>query len=444
MAHQEDLVFLFIILLFIFFFLIMSKFETIAIQGFLDPKNQQHTLSTPIYASTAFAFDSIKHAADLFDLKVAGNIYSRLTNPTNEILENRLASLEGGVGALVVASGQSATLISILNITHSGDEIIASNRIYGGTSNLFDKTLRELGINTKFVDLDNKEQFESAFTDKTRCVFVESLGNPSIRVADIEYLAKISHKNGVPLIVDNTVPSSYLCQPIKWGADIVVHSTTKYLSGSGNAMGGVIVDSGNFDWNSSDKFKGLTTPDESYHGITYTKDFGKAGYIAKARAHLIRDLGCCQSPFNSYLTLVGLETLAVRMDRHCENTKAVVKYLSENSHINFVNYPDLQSSQDYALAKKYLPKGCSSLISFGVNGDCVKFIEALKVFRHATNLGTTLSIITYPYATTHAQLTEEQKKEVGITKDYLRASIGIENIDDIIEDLNNAIKISTR
>ena len=422
----------------------MSKFETIAVQGFLEPKNQKQTLSTPIYASTAFAFDSVKHASDLFDLKVSGNIYSRLTNPTNEILENRLALLEGGIGALVVSSGQSATLISILNIAHSGDEIIASNKIYGGTVNLFDKTLRELGINTKFVDLDNKDQIESAFTEKTKCLFVESLGNPSIRVADIEYLAQISHKNKVPLIVDNTVPSSYLCQPIKWGADIVVHSTTKYLSGSGNAMGGVIIDSGKFDWNSNDKFKCLTTPDESYHGIVYTKEFGKAAYIAKARAHLIRDLGCCQSPFNTYLTLVGLETLAIRMERHVLNTNLVVKYLSENKNINFVNYPGLSSDKDYELGKKYLPKGCSSLISFGVDGDCIKFIEALKLFKHATNLGTTLSIITYPYATTHAQLSDEQKKAVGITKDYLRASIGIENIDDIIEDIDNAIKIARK
>ena len=418
------------------------KFETLAVRGFIDLQKQNHAVSTPIYANTAYSFDSVQHAVDLFDLKVPGDIYTRLSNPSWDIVEKRIAALEGGVGALLTSSGQSAILITMLNFAGAGDEIITSDKIYGGTYNLFAKTFKQMGINVKFINSDNLEDYEKAITDRTKCIYVETLGNPSIKVADVEALANIAHKHGIPLVVDNTVPTPYLCKPIDFGADIVVHSTTKYLSGHGNAMGGVIVDSGKFDWAQNDKFKMFTTPDESYHGVIYNKVFGEAAFIVKARTHLIRDLGCCQSPFNAYLTQLGLETLHVRMDRHCENALKLAQYLEKHPHINFVNYPLLKSSKDYDLAQKYLKKGASSLIGFGVDGDGTKFIEALKLFIHATNLGDVRSIITYPAGSTHRQLSDEQKIKAGITNDFMRASIGLENIDDIIEDIENAIKIA--
>ncbi len=418
------------------------KFETLAVRGFIDLQKQNHAVSTPIYANTAYSFDSVQHAVDLFDLKVPGDIYTRLSNPSWDIVEKRIAALEGGVGALLTSSGQSAILITMLNFAGAGDEIITSDKIYGGTYNLFSKTFKQIGIDVKFITSDNLEDYENAITDKTKCIFIETLGNPSIKVADIEALAKISHEHGIPLVVDNTVPTPYLCKPIDFGADIVVHSTTKYLSGHGNAMGGVIVDSGKFDWAQNDKFKMFTTPDESYHGVIYNKIFGEAAFIVKARTHLIRDLGCCQSPFNAYLTQLGLETLHVRMDRHCENALKLAQHLEKHPYINFVNYPLLKNSKDYDLAQKYLKNGASSLIGFGVNGDGTKFIEALKLFIHATNLGDVRSIITYPAGSTHRQLSEEQKLKAGITNDFMRASIGLENIDDIIEDIENAIKIA--
>ena len=418
------------------------KFETLAVQGFIDLKKQNNALSTPIYANTAYSFDSVQHAVDLFDLKVGGDIYTRISNPSWDMVEKRIAALEGGVGALITSSGQAAVLITMMNLAEAGEEIITSSRIYGGTYNLFAKTFKQMGINVKFINSNNLEDYENAINEKTKCIYTETLGNPSIKVADIEALANIAHKHGIPLVVDNTVPSPYLCRPIDFGADIVVHSTTKYLSGHGNAMGGVIVDSGNFDWSQNDKFKMFTTPDESYHGVIYNQVFGNAAFIVKARTHLMRDLGCCQSPFNAYLTQLGLETLHVRMDRHCENALKLAQYLEKHPHINFVNYPFLESSPDYALAQKYMKKGASSLIGFGVDGDGTKFIEALKLFIHATNLGDVSSIITYPAGTTHRQLSDEQKIKAGITNDFMRASIGLENIDDIIEDIDNAIKIS--
>ncbi len=418
------------------------KFETLAVNSFIDLEKQNHCVSTPIHANTAFSFDSVQYAVDLFDLKIPGDIYTRLSNPSWDIVEKRIAALEGGVGALLTSSGQSAILIAILNFAGAGDEVITSGKIYGGTYNLFAKTFKQMGINVKFINSDNLEDYEKAITEKTKCIYTETLGNPSIKVADIEALANIAHKHGIPLVVDNTVPTPYLCRPIDFGADIVVHSTTKYLSGHGNAMGGVIVDSGKFDWSQNDKFKMFTTPDESYHGTIYNQAFGEAAYIVKARAHLIRDLGCCQSPFNAYLTQLGLETLHVRMDRHCENALNLAEYLEKHPHINFVNYPLLKSSKDYDLAQKYLKKGASSLIGFGIDGNGTKFIEALKLFIHATNLGDVHSIITYPAGTTHRQLSEEQKIKAGITNDFMRASIGLEHIDDIIADIDNAIKIS--
>ena len=418
------------------------KFETIASHGFIDLNKQNHAISTPICANTAYSFDSVQYAIDLFDLKQEGDIYTRLSNPTNDIAEKRIAALEGGIGALLTSSGMSAITVAVLNIASAGDEIVSTNKIYGGTYNLFAKTFKQMGINVKLIENDNIENWEKLINDKTKCLYTETIGNPAINVADIEPLAKLAHKYGIPLIVDNTVATPYLCRPFEFGADIVVHSTTKYLSGHGNAMGGVIVDSGKFDWGQNGKFKGLTTPDESYHGIVYNKEFGSAAYIAKCRAHLVRDLGCCQSPFNSYLTLMGLETLHVRMERHCKNALLLAQHLENHPDINWVNYPLLSSSVNYDLARKYLPNGASSLIAFGVNGNGTKFIENLKLFIHATNLGDVRSIITYPYGTTHRQMSDKELEKAGISKDFMRASIGIENIEDIIEDIDNAVKMS--
>ncbi len=420
------------------------KFETIATQGFIDLKKQNHSISHPIYANTAYSFDSVDYAVNLFDLKQEGDIYTRLTNPSNDIVEKRIAALENGSGALLTSSGMSAILVAILNITQAGDEIISTDKIYGGTYNLFIKTLKQFGINVKLISGDNISDWEKEITNKTKCLYTETIGNPSINVADIEPLAKLAHKYGIPLIVDNTVATPYLCRPFEFGADIVVHSTTKYLSGHGNAMGGAIIDSGKFDWGQNDKFKCLTTPDESYHGLTYNKDFGDLGYIVKCRAHLVRDLGCCQSPFNAYLTMLGLETLHVRMQRHCENALLLAEHLEKHPNVNWVNYPLLKSNVNYDLAQKYLKNGASSLLAFGVEGNGRKFIEALKLFIHATNLGDIRSIITYPAGTTHRQLSDEQLKQAGISKDFMRASIGLENIDDIINDIDRAIEISRK
>ena len=418
------------------------KFETLATRGFIDTKKQNHSISMPIYANTAYSFDNVQHAIDLFDLKQEGDIYTRLSNPTNDIVEKRIASLEGGIGAILTSSGMSAITVAILNIANCGDEIVSTNKIYGGTYNLFLKTFKQMGINVKLAYSENIEDWEKLITSKTKCLYTETIGNPAINIADIEGLAKLAHKYGIPLIVDNTVATPFLCRPFEFGADIVVHSTTKYLSGHGNAMGGVIVDSGKFDWGQNNKFEGLTTPDESYHGIIYNKEFQACAYIAKCRAHLVRDLGCCQSPFNAYLTLLGLETLHLRMQRHCENAYKLALHLENHPDINWVNYPLLKSSPYYDLAQKYLPNGASSLIAFGVRGDGIKFIENLKLFIHATNLGDIRSIITYPYGTTHRQLNDEELAQAGISKDFMRASIGVENIEDIIEDIDSAIKIA--
>ena len=314
----------------------IMKFETIATRGCLDFKKQNNAISLPIYANTAYSFDDVKYAIDLFDLKQEGNIYTRLSNPTNDVVEQRIAALEKGIGALSTSSGMSAITIAILNIAGMGDEIVSANRVYGGTYNLFTKTFKQMGIEVKLVDTDNLEDWEKLITPKTKCLYTETIGNPAINISDIESLAKLAHKYGIPLIVDNTVATPYLCRPIDFGADIVVHSTTKYLSGHGNAMGGIIVDSGKFDWGQNDKFKGLTTPDESYHGIIYNKEFASAAYIAKCRAHLVRDLGCCQSPFNAYLTLIGLETLHLRMERHSSNALLLAEHLEKHPDINCV------------------------------------------------------------------------------------------------------------
>ena len=401
----------------------------------------------PIYQTTAFSFDSVQYAADLFDLKASGDIYTRLSNPTTNTLEERLAMLEGGVGALAVSSGQSASLIAVLNIAKSGDEIVASTNMYGGTVNLMNVTLRKMGIETKFVSSDKAEDFEAQITDKTRCIFVEMLNNPSLKIADVENIAKVAHAHNIPLIVDNTITTPYLCRPIEFGADIVVHSLTKYICGHGTSMGGVIVDSGNFDWTKSGKFPELTEPDESYHGTKYVEAFGKMAYIVKARAQMIRDLGTCISPMNSFLIIQGLETLSLRMERLSQTALKVAKFLENHPAVAWVNYPMLENSDYHKLALKYMPKGCSSIVSFGIkNGKSagVKFIEHLTLPIHATNIGDSRTIITYPALTTHRQLTDEQMKECGIGTDFMRLSVGLEDVDDILQDLDNALKFSQK
>ncbi len=418
------------------------KFDSIAVQGAHKAKDNRHCIPVPIYQTTAFDFDNVQYAADLFDLKIAGDIYTRISNPTTQVLEERVAALEGGGGALAVSSGQAASMIAVLNIAKAGDDVVASSTLYGGTFNLLNSTLRKLGINTIFVDGETAEDFEKAITKKTKCVFIEMLGNPKLNVADIEAAAKVAHSHNIPLIVDNTVPSPYLCRPIAWGADIIVHSLTKYISGHGNSIGGMIVDSGNFDWKASGKFPELVDPDPSYHGLSYAEAFGKSAFIVKARGQLLRDFGSCISPFNSYLTLLGLETLHLRMQRLSDTALKVAKHLKNHPKIAWVNYPGLEDNEYYSLVKKYMPKGASSIISFGIKGGKeagVKFIENVKLLIHATNIGDSRSIITYPCLTTHRQLNDEQLKACGISDDFMRLSVGLEDVDDIIEDIEQAL-----
>ena len=423
------------------------NFDTKLLHAGFNPKEHNMSINVPIYPTTAFDFGDVQRGADLFDLKTAGDIYTRLSNPTNNILENRISELEGGLGALSFSSGQAATTAAILNITSSGDEIVAASTLYGGTCNLFSSTFKKLGINVKFAKGDDIKDFEKEITPKTRCIFMELLSNPALNIIDIEALASLAHKYSIPLIVDNTIPTPYLCRPFEWGADIIVHSTTKYLSGHGNAMGGIIVDSGNFDWEEAGKFSELTTPDESYHGIIYTKEFKKCAYIVKARAQILRDMGSCPSPFNSYLTISGLETLSLRMQRHSDSALKVARWLQDNKNIAWVNYPKLEDNKYFELSKKYCPLGASSIIGFGIKGGAkagVKFIESLKIPIFTTNIGDTRSIITYPYITTHRQLNEEQMKACGISDDFMRLSVGLEDVDDLINDLDCAIKASVK
>lgn len=418
------------------------EFDTIAVQGCHKAKDNRHCIPVPIYQTTAFDFDNVQYAADLFDLKTQGDIYTRISNPTTQVLEERLAALEGGVGALAVSSGQSAALITFTNIVKEGDEIVASSTIYGGTFNLLNVTLRKLGINTIFVDGETYEDYKNAITPKTKCLFIEMIGNPKLNVADIEAAAKAAHENNIPLIVDNTVASPYLCNPIKWGADIVMHSLTKYISGHGNSMGGAIVDSGKFDWEASGKFPELVDPDPSYHGLSYSKTFKEKAFIVKARGQLLRDYGCCISPFNSYLTLLGLETLSLRMQRVSDTALKIAKHLEKHPKISWVNYPGLERNKYYSLVKKYMPKGASSIISFGIKGGReagIHFIEHVKLLIHATNIGDSRSIITYPCLTTHRQLTDEQLITCGISDDFMRLSVGLEDVDDIIKDIEQAL-----
>jgi len=402
--------------------------NTRCLQSGYDPANGEPRV-VPIYQSTTFTYDSADTMGKLFDLEVAGDFYTRLSNPTSGAVERKIAELEGGVGAMLTSAGQAASMISVLNICRAGGHVISSASIYGGTYNLFNKTMREMGIDFTFVDPEaSEEEINAAFRDNTRLVFAETLANPTLVVLDIEKFARVAHENGVPLIVDNTFPTPVNCRPFEFGADIVIHSTTKYMDGHATAVGGVIVDSGKFDWNNG-KYPELTEPDESYHGIVYTQQFGQAAYIVKARTHLMRDIGAVISP------------KFLRMERHCSNAQAVAEYLEANPLVEWINYPGLKSHAGYELAQKYMPNGTCGVISFGVKGgreQAMRFMEALKLAKIVIHVADARTCVLHPASTTHRQLSDQQLAEAGISPDLLRLSVGIEHIDDIIADLDQA------
>ncbi|MFC5702489.1 homocysteine synthase [Cohnella faecalis] len=419
--------------------------ETLAIHAGQQIDPTTGSRAVPIYQTTSYGFRDTDHAANLFALKEFGNIYTRIMNPTQDVFEQRIAALEGGAAALATASGQAAISYSIFNIAGSGDEIVSATSLYGGTYNLFSTTLPKLGINVKFVDPSNPENFRAAITPKTKAIFAETIGNPKGDVLDIEAVAKIAHENGIPLIVDNTFPSPYLLRPIEFGADIVVHSATKFIGGHGTSIGGVIVDGGKFDWAASGKFPGLTEPDPSYHGVVYTDAVGPIAYIIKARVQLLRDLGAAIAPFNSFLLLQGLETLHLRLERHSENALKVARFLQEHSAVESVSYAGLESHPSYELAKKYLPKGQGAILTFEVKGGVEagkKLIHSVQLFSHLANVGDSKSLIIHPASTTHQQLSPDEQSTTGVTAGLIRLSVGTEAIDDILYDLDQALKAS--
>lgn len=417
--------------------------ETLCVQGGWTPKNGEPRV-LPIYQSTTFKYDTSEQMARLFDLKDSGYFYTRLQNPTNDAVAAKIAALEGGVAAMLTSSGQAANFYAVFNICEAGDHFVCSSTIYGGTFNLFGVTMKKLGIECTFVDADAPdEEIEKAFRPNTKCLFGETISNPSINVLDIEKFARIAHKHGVPLIVDNTFATPINCRPFEWGADIVTHSTTKYMDGHATCVGGAIVDSGNFDWDAhADKFPGLTRPDESYHGLTYTKSFGKMAYITKATAQLMRDLGSIQSPENAFLLNLGLETLHLRVPRHCENAQRVAEWLEANPKVKWVNYCGLKSSKYYELAKKYMPNGSCGVIAFGLKGsreEAIRFMDTLKLACIVTHVADARTCVLHPASHTHRQLTDEQLIEAGVAPDLIRLSVGIENVTDIIADLEQAL-----
>lgn len=418
--------------------------NTICVQGGYEPKNGESRV-VPIVQSTTFKYESSQHMGDLFDLKASGYFYTRLANPTNDAVANKICQLEGGAAAILTSSGQAANFYAILNIAGAGDHVIASSAIYGGTYNLIAKTMKTMGIETTFVDPDiSAEELESKFRSNTKLVFGETLSNPSLKILDIEKFANAAHKHGVPLIVDNTFPTPIFCRPFEWGADIVTHSTTKYMNGSANAVGGAVVDSGNFDWEKhSEKFPGLTTPDETYHGVVYTKNFGKAAYIVKMTANLMRDLGAIPSPQNSFYLGFGLETLHLRMERHFENALTLAKHLEKHPKISWVSFSRLENDSQHELAKKYLPKGSCGVISFGIVGGreaAVKFMDSLKLAAIVTHVADARTCVLHPASTTHRQMNDEELAAAGVSPDLIRMSVGIEDIRDLIADVDQALE----
>jgi len=419
------------------------KLETVAVHGGYTPEPTTHAVAVPIYQTVAYAFDNAQHGADLFDLKVPGNIYTRMMNPTADVLEQRVAALEGGIAALSLASGQMAVTYAIQTIAEAGDNIVSASTLYGGTYNLFAHTLPQFGITTRFADTSNLASFEGLFDARTKAVFIESIGNPLGNVCDVAAIAEIAHRHGVPLIVDNTVATPYLLRPIEHGADIVVHSLTKYLGGHGNSMGGAIVDSGKFPWaEHKDKFKRLNEPDVSYHGVVYTEAMGAAAYIGRARVVPLRNTGGAISPFNAFQIQTGIETLALRMERICENTLRIARHLKTHPQVSWVSYAGLSEHPDHALAQTYLGGRASGVMTFGVKGGRVageRFLNALQLFTRLVNIGDAKSLATHPASTTHRQLSPEELAKTGVREDTVRLSIGIEHIDDLLADLDQAL-----
>lgn len=419
------------------------KIETIAIHGGYSPEATTKAVAVPIYQTTSYAFDSTQHGADLFDLKVEGNIYTRIMNPTTAVLEQRVADMEGGIGALGLSSGMAATTYSIFTITESGQNIVTTSTLYGGTYNLFAHTLPQYGIDVRFGDPKDIDGMAALIDDNTRALFCESIGNPAGNVIDLQVMSKIAHDAGIPLIVDNTVPTPYLCRPFEHGADIVVHALTKYMGGHGNSIGGILVDSGKFPWvDYAHKFRRLNEPDPSYHGVVYTEVLGEAAYIARARVVPLRNMGSAISPFNSFLIMQGIETLPVRMERHCENAHAVAEYLSDHNKVEWVNYAGLADHPDKPLVDKYMNGKAAGILSFGIRGGReggARFIDALKLIVRLVNIGDAKSLACHPATTTHRQLSSEELKKAGVSEDLVRLSIGIEHIDDIIADIAQAL-----
>ena len=418
------------------------KLGTICVQGAYRPKNGEPRV-LPIVQSTTYKYDSSVEMGNLFDLKASGYFYSRLQNPTNDTVAGKITMLEDGVAGMLTSNGQAANFYAVFNIAQAGDHIVSSSAIYGGTYNLFNVTMRKLGIDFTFVSPDaDEEEIQAAFKPNTKAVFGETISNPSLDILDIERFAKVAHKNGVPLIVDNTFATPINCRVFDWGVDIVTHSTTKYMEGHASTIGGAIVDSGNFDWTQNDKFPGLTTPDESYHGITYTEAFGKGAYITKATVQLMRDLGSMPSPHDAFLLNVGLESLHLRVARHCENAKKVANYLKSHEKIAWVNCPMLEDDKQYAKAQKYMPNGTCGVVSFGIKGGreaATKFMDSLKLAAIVTHVADARSCCLHPASTTHRQLTDEQLEECGVSADLVRFSCGIEDSDDIIADIEQAL-----
>lgn len=424
----------------------MSNYNTntICVQGGYEPKNGEPRV-VPIVQSTTYKYESSQQMGDLFDLKDSGYFYTRLANPTNDAVARKICQLEGGVAAILTSSGQAANLFAIINIASAGDHVISCSAIYGGTYNLIANTLKNLGIESTFVEPDiSVEELESKFQPNTKLVFGETLSNPSLSILDIEKFANIAHKHGVPLIVDNTFPTPIFCKPFEWGADIVTHSTTKYMNGSANSVGGVVVDSGNFDWTKySDKYPGLTSPDQTYHGTVYTESFGKAAYITKMTTNLMRDLGSIPSPQNAFYLGVGLETLHLRMERHFENALALAKHLEKHPKVSWVSFSGLENDSQYELAQKYLPKGSCGVISFGVEGGreaAVKFMDSLRLASIVTHVADTRTCVLHPASTTHRQMNDAELLAAGVSPDLIRLSVGIEDINDIIADIDQALE----
>ena len=419
------------------------KFETLQLHAGQVVDATTKSRAVPIYQTTSFVFEDTQEGADLFALQKAGNIYTRITNPTTSAFEERIAALEGGVGALATASGMAALTYTILGLAHAGDHVVAASTIYGGTFNLLKETLPRYGITTTFVDIDNLEEVEAAIKDNTKLVLIETLGNPVINIPDIEKIAEIAHKHQIPLVSDNTFATPYLINVFSHGVDISVHSATKFIGGHGTTIGGVIVDSGKFDWAASGKFPQLVDEDPSYHNISYTRDVGAAAFIVAARVQLLRDMGAALSPFNSFLLLQGLETLSLRVERHVQNAEKIVDFLVNHPKVEKVNYPKLTDSPYHALAEKYLPKGVGSIFTFHVKGgeaEARKVIDSLEIFSNLANVADAKSLVVHPATTTHAQLSDSDLEAAGVTKNQIRLSIGLENVDDLIEDLRLALE----